>query len=194
MQTINHKTLTIKYIICFSNKINKMLLTVKCKNQSERQVSLLYWIDNCINLTKFFESRSCQGMMYTNSFRLSLTVSLRCGRPMHSSKPRFRASSTQVTWQWACKKWPMIIKLENFGSEWQNWMKVTDGLVFIDSYVVGIMFSLLMILAVSITHIKEILVWKYTKETHWSTFSVSVAWKTSRCLGFKGKFRSGRGV
>ena len=43
---------------------------------------------------------------------------------------------------------------------------VTDSLVFIDSYVVGIMFSLLMILAVSITHIKEILVWKYTKETH----------------------------
>ena len=68
-------------------------------------------------------------------------------------------------------------------------MKVTGGLVFIDSYVVGVIFSLLMILAVSITHIKEILVWKYTKETHRSTFSVSVAWKTSRCLGFKGKFR-----
>lgn len=68
---------------------------------------------------------------------------------------------------------------------------VTGSLVFIDSYVVGIMFSVLMILAVSITHIKEILVWKYTKETHRSAFSVSVAWKTSRCLGFKGKFRSG---
>lgn len=68
---------------------------------------------------------------------------------------------------------------------------VTGSLVFIDSYAVGIMFSLLMILAVSITHIKEILVWKYTKETHRSAFPVSVAWKTSRCLGFKGKFRSG---